>query len=177
MTRAALELDFIRPRRRGRALGVAVLSVALVLAGGLVFKYREAQQRLHELDAVEALVSAARPAPALPRERLEGEIKAAQATVRQLALPWGQLIDSLERAAIKEVALLHIQPDAQSRVLRLTAEARREERMLEYLRRLGATGSFAEVHLVSHQIREDDPLRPIQFSLQASFREPPARRK
>jgi hypothetical protein len=42
--------------------------------------------------------------------------------------------------------------------------------MLEYLRRVGAARGFSEVHLLSHQVREDDPARPIQFSLQASFR-------
>jgi Tfp pilus assembly protein PilN len=170
--RPRLQLDFVVPRRRGRLAGVVVLSVSLVLAGGLVFKHREAQQRLHELDSVEALLNTARPVRAIPRERLEGEVKGAQATVRQLALPWAQLIDSLERAATKEVSVLHIQPDAQNRVLRLTAEARAQDMMLEYLRRLGTSGSFAEVHLISHQVREDDPMRPIQFSVQASFRSP-----
>ncbi|HEV3008680.1 MAG TPA: PilN domain-containing protein [Burkholderiales bacterium] len=170
MSRSPLQLDFVAPRKRPRLLGIAVLTFALTVAGALVLKHREAQQRLHALDAVESLLSGARPAPVIPRERLEGEMKSAQATVRQLALPWAQLIDSLERAATKEVAVLHIQPDAQSRVLRVTAETRREERMLEYLRRLGATGNFVEVHLVSHQVREDDPQRPIQFSVQASFR-------
>lgn len=170
MSRNPLQLDFVVPRRRGRLVGLIVLSISLAVAGGLVFKFKQTQERLHELAAAEALLSGARPAPAIPRERLEGEMKIAQATVRQLAIPWAQLIDSLERAAVKEVAVLNIQPDAQSRVLRVTAEARAEGLMLEYLRRLGATGSFSEVHLVSHQVREDDSLRPIQFSVQASFR-------
>ena len=43
------------------------------------------------------------------------ELKSAQATVRQLALPWAQLIDALERAATREVAVLQLQPDAQQR--------------------------------------------------------------
>jgi hypothetical protein len=168
--RPALQLDFVVPRRRGRAAGFAVLAIALLLAGGLVLKHRETQQRLHELEAAAALLSAPRPALAIPRDKLDGELKNAQATVRQLALPWAQLIDSLERASMKDVALLNIQPDAQARVLRVTAEARREELMLQYLRRLSSTGNFAEVHLVSHQVREDDPQRPIQFSVQARFR-------
>jgi hypothetical protein len=166
--RPALQLDFVAPRRKGRSLGVAVLVLALVLAGHLVVKFHETQQRLQSLEAAEALLGGPRPARAAPREKLDEQMKSAQAIVRQLALPWPQLVDSLERASMKEVAVLHIQPDAQSRVLRVTAEARREELMLEYLRRLG--GSFAEVHLLSHQVREDDPRRPIQFSVQASFR-------
>ena len=36
----------------------------------------------------------------------------------------------------------------------------------------GAKG-LSEVHLVSHQVREDDPRRPLQFSLQVSFRGAP----
>jgi len=52
----------------------------------------------------------------------------------------------------------------------VTAAAAQERAMLEYLRRLGS--GFAEVHLLSHQIREDEPQRPIQFSVQASFRAP-----
>ena len=169
--RARLQLDFVAPRRRRRLAGIVVLAAALGLAAQLVLQYRDTQDRLAQLEAVEAMVSAPRPARALPRERLEAEMKAAQATVRQLALPWSQLIDSLERSAMREVSVLHVQPDAQQRLLRVTAETRGEELMLEYLRRVGASG-FAEAHLVSHQVREDDPQRPLQFSLQASFRKP-----
>jgi len=74
---------------------------------------------------------------------------------------------------MREVSVLHVQPDAQQRLLRITAEARGEAQMLEYLRRVGAVGGLSEVHLVSHQVREDAPLRPLQFSLQASFRSAP----
>ena len=173
MTRKALQLDFVAPRRRSRLAGSLVLSASLVLAGGLVFKYGETRQRLYHLESAEALVGGARPARAIPRERLDAELTSAQAAVRQLTLPWAQLIDSLERAATPEVAVLHIQPDAQNRVLRVSAEARREGPMLEYLRRLEGTGSFHEVHLVSHQVREEAAGRPIQFAVQASFKGKP----
>jgi hypothetical protein len=171
MTRAPLELDFVVAPRRPRAVGLAVLVIAFTVTGALVQKYMNAQQRLQQLEAAESLVRTS-PAPrAVPRERLDEQLKGAQATVRQLALPWAELIDSLERSATREVSVLNIQPDAQQRLMRVTAEARGEAQMLEYLRRVGHTGGFSEVHLVSHQVREDDPQRPIQFSLQASFRE------
>ena len=173
MRRAPLQLDFVAPRRRARLAGIVVLAGALGIAGQLVWQYRATQEKLQQLEASQSLLGAPRPALTVPRERLDVEMKSAQATVRQLSLPWPQLIDSLERAAMKGVAVLHVQPDAQSRLLRVTANAQREELMLEYLRRLGATGSFADVHLVSHQVREDDPRRPLQFSLQVSFRSSP----
>jgi len=170
MTRAPLELDFIVAPRHPRLAGIVVLAIALGSAGFLAFKYQTAQQRLQRLEASDSLLRTS-PAPrAVPRERLDEQVKSAQAVVRQLALPWAELIDSLERSAMRDVSVLHVQPDAQQRLMRVTAEARGEAQMLEYLRRVGAARGFSEVHLLSHQVREDDPARPIQFSLQASFR-------
>lgn len=173
MTRPALQLDFQASRKRRHLAGIVVLAAAVFCGGHLVSRYLAAQDKLGRLEAVEGLLAAARPAQPAPRERAEERMKNARATARQLALPWPELIESLERSAMKEIALLHIQPDAQQRLLRLTAEARSQELMMEYLRRLNDAGGFAEVHLLSHQVREEDPLRPIQFSLQASFRSAP----
>lgn len=170
MRRAPLELDFVAAPRRARLAGLVVLAIALVTTGFLAFRYQSAQERLQRLEASDSLLRAS-PAPrVVPRERLDEQVKGAQAVVRQLALPWAELIDSLERSATREVSVLHVQPDAQQRLMRVTAEARGEAQMLEYLRRVSAARSFSEVHLLSHQVREDDPARPIQFSLQASFR-------
>jgi Tfp pilus assembly protein PilN len=107
---------------------------------------------------------------ALPKERLEAETKSAEAVVRELTLPWAGLIRSLEEAAMRDVAILQLQPDAHQRVLKLTAEARSQEAMFQYLRRLAAAKSLGEAHLVSHQVQRDDPQRPIQFSVQATLR-------
>jgi hypothetical protein len=173
MKRPPLELDFVAAPRRPRLAGLLVMVAALGVAGTLVHKHQAAQERLQHLEAAESLLSSARAPRAVPRERLEEQLKNAQATVRQLALPWAELIDALERSAMREVSVLHIQPEAQTRLVRVTAEARGQPQMLEYLRRVSAAGRFSEVHLLSHQVREDDPQRPIQFSLQASFRAAP----
>lgn len=173
MRRAALELDFVAAPRRRRLAGIVVLALALAAAGTLASRHRDTQQRLQQLEAAEGLLNASPSPRAAPRERLDEQVKGAQAIVRQLALPWAELIDSLERSAMREVSVLHVQPDAQQRLLRVTAEARGEAQMLEYLRRVSAVGGFTEVHLLSHQVREEAPLRPLQFSLQASFRAGP----
>jgi len=93
--------------------------------------------------------------------------------VRQLALPWGTLVLAIEQAATRDVALLQLQPDADSRLVKLTAEARNREAMFDYVRRLGAAPGLGEVHVVSHQVQRDDPRRPVQFSVQASMKAAP----
>lgn len=173
MRRAPLELDFVAPPRHLAAAGWLVLVAALLVATDQVGRYRDALEGRQRLEAMQALLAAGRPPAALPRERLDEQWKQAQAVLRQLALPWARLIESLESAAVPGVALLQIQPDAQQALLRVTAEARAQEPMLDYVRRLEATRAFSGVHLLSHQVQLDDPRQPIQFALQASFRGPP----
>jgi Tfp pilus assembly protein PilN len=150
---------------------VLVLAGALAVAGELTMRYREAQLELSRLEAQRGLLPAERrPARTLPKEELDAQVKAAEAVVRQLALPWAALIQAIEQAATRDVALLQLQPDAEGRLLRLTAEARHREAMFAYLRRLAAAEALSDVHIVSHQVQREDPQRPIQFSVQASLR-------
>ena len=166
-----LELDFIAPPRWSLWPGVLLLSGSLAVAGVLGLHYRNIQVELERLQTAGSLVSAERrPGRVLPKERLEEAVKNAETVVRQLTLPWASLAESVESAATNDVAILQLQPDAQQRLLRLTAEARHQDAMLEYLRRLAAAPVLADVHVVSHQVQHEDPQRPIQFAVQASFR-------
>jgi hypothetical protein len=173
MSWPALELDFVaRPRRRPLA-GFVLLAAALALTGGQVSRYADTLRQLERLKAAQVLLGDARPAPAIPRQRLDEQVKQAQAVLRQLALPWSQMVESLESAAMPGVAVLQVQPDAQQRVLRVTAETQTQEAMLDYLRRVGAARTFGDVHLVSHQVHLEDARQPIQFALQATLKSTP----
>ena len=166
-----LELDYLAPPRRAVWPGIVVLALSLALGAWLFERYREARLELVKLETESGLMSPERrPARALPRERLDAETKAAEAVVRQLTVPWAALVGALEKASMRDVALLQLQPDADQRRLRLTAEARDREAMFSYLRRLEAAPALAEVVLVSHQVQQDDPQRPIQFSVQAMLK-------
>src|SRR5204862_4926978 len=111
-----------------------------------------------------------RPLAAVPKERLEAEVKSAESVVRQLALPWASMVQALEKSATREVAILQLQPDAETRSVKLTAEARTREAMFEYVRRLESSPTLGDVHVVSHQVQREDPQHPLQFSIQASLR-------
>ena len=170
----AVELDYIAPRRRPIWLGALTLGVALGLAGVLFVQYRDTHLQLARLQAEAGLLGGERrPARTISKERLEEEVKAAEIVVRSLTLPWAALVETLERAATRDVALLQLQPDAQNRVLRLTLEARSREAMFDYTRRLGSSGLLADAHILSHQVLTDNPQRPVQFAVQAQLRDPP----
>ena len=148
-----------------------MLTVSLALAAWLSERYLDARVEVARLETQSGLVPPERPAKPIPRERIEEEARNAEAVVRQLTLPWAALIGTIEQAATREVAILQLQPDAETRLLRLTAETRHREAMFDFVRRLGAAQGLADVHLVSHQVQREDPQRPVQFSIQASIRE------
>jgi Tfp pilus assembly protein PilN len=170
MTPRRLELDYVAAPRRSPWLGVAVLAVALATAGHLGLRH---QTLRHDIAAA-TLANGMRDADSLPlrtvsKEKLDEEIKTVEAAVRQLTLPWTDIVQAVEASAMREVGILNMQPDPQQRVLRLTAEAKTREAMVEYVRRMSQTKIFSEVYLVNHHVQTEDPSRPIQFAVQASF--------
>jgi hypothetical protein len=170
MTLRRLELDYIAAPRRKRWLGYALLAVSLVVAADLVLRYRDAQIELDRTETAKGLLSTERGAPkAIPKQRLDEQVKNAEAVVRQLTLPWAAIIHTIEEVATDDVAILQLQPEAQQRLLRITAEARDQESMLAEVRRRAGAKTLFNVHLVNHRVQLDDPQRPIQFSVQARF--------
>jgi len=169
MTPLPLELDYVSAPRRLPWPGLAVLAVALVTAVALAWHYRDVQGKLAFLQASLGLQGAARPPRQENTARLESEERQLGLVVRQLTLPWAQMVDALERASGGDVAMLQLQPDVQQRVLRVTAEAKDTQAMIDYLRRLGESKAFTDVHLVSHRIQADEPTHPVQFVAQGLF--------
>ena len=162
-----LELDHAAPRRRARWPGFALLGISLAIAAHLGSSYRDTASALRN---VPAAVQAPAPRPA-PSKTADAEDKVARAAMRQLALPWAGLIRALEDSATPDVALLQLQPEAQQQVLRVTAEARSAVAMFRYLKGLSGAKGLSEIHLVTHEVAQDDPQRPVRFAVQASFRE------
>lgn len=166
-----LQLDHLAPVRHPRWPGYALLAVSLVVAADMTQRYREAQDEAERYAETQGLLNVKRPAAAkVPKQHAEEQAKEMDAVMRQLTLPWGSLIETIERVGSRDVAILQLQPEAQQRVLRITGEARSQDAMVDYLKRLAEARGFAQVHLLSHQVQQDEPNRPVQFAAQASFR-------
>ena len=171
MSRSQLELDFVAPPRRPLWIGLLLLAVAMAIGGDMALRLRDARQELRRIETTQSLLNTDRtPAKPIPVERLDEHVKATETIVRQLALPWATLIETLENAGTKDVAVLQVQPDALQRQLRVTAEARNQGAMWQYVNNLAAAKTLEDVHLLSHQVQLEDPQKPLQFSVLATFR-------
>lgn len=160
-----LELDHAAPRRRRRWPGLVLLALSLGVAAELASRYQETVARLQEAPVAVPVVT-----KAIPSKTYDAEDRIARAAIRQLALPWARLIRALEDSATPQVALLQVQPEAQQQVLRVTAEARDAAAMFKYLRALAGAKGLSEIHLVTHEVAQDDAQHPVRFAAQASFR-------
>ncbi len=86
--------------------------------------------------------------------------------VRDLSVPWPELMTTFEAAARSNVALLAVEPAAHRNELRFAGEAKSSDAMLDYLDALRGE-TLREVTLLSHQVQAQTPGTPIRFQAQA----------
>lgn len=101
---------------------------------------------------------------------LQRDVRFAEQVVQRLSLPWDELFAAIESASGDRIALLGVEPDSQRGEVRLTGEAADYKALLAYLGRLSQPGRLSGVHLVRHEIKADDPQRPLTFIVAAGWR-------
>lgn len=107
-------------------------------------------------------------------EETRRELDNARQILTQLALPWEPLFGAIEAALTRDTALLAIEPDAAKGMVRLSGEARNYPAILVLMRRLeqpvaGHGVVLSGVHLLSHDVRDDVPERPLRYTVSASW--------
>jgi Tfp pilus assembly protein PilN len=171
---AALELDYARrlygDERTGRR--VLVLALVALVALGAYLGYVNAQIDKHRGEAslieqsLRRQTGQVRP---LGARELEAQLASARAVMRRLSLPWDALFRAIESADAKTVALLTIQPNAERRTLAISGEAKAFEHVLDYIRQLERSDPLVNVHLTNHKIEQQDPQKPVRFTLVADW--------
>jgi len=173
-----LSLDYSREHTPAVGLTrAALLGVGLGLLAVSSFVYVQRWQELAGLraQADELRLMAKRSGGALrarpgDSREIEAEVRRANAVLEQLNLPWLDLLDAIEATRGEKVALLSIQPDSRQRTVRIAAEAKTVADALEYVRRLGAHPRFGGVHLLNHEIVQQDAQKPVRVQLVAGWR-------
>lgn len=114
-----------------------------------------------------------RKTPRTPLARItqetQQEIKLATEVLQQINLPWEPLFDSLEYAVSKEIALLSVQPNVANRVIRISGEARNLVALTDFVEAMEREEIFENAHLLTYKVKQENPYRPIAFSLTTSW--------
>ena len=167
-----LELDFAGRRRPGRWIGVALLLVAGIATAKLLHVHSAATGEAGVLEAriaqMERRGGAGDRADAIP-ETTQREIRQANEVIGQIALPWERLFKAVEAAAGNKVALLGITPDSRSGTVEVSGECADLATVFDYVARLDRQDSLGHVYLLNHQVNAQDPLRPVRFTVSASW--------
>lgn len=174
-----LDIDFGWGRRSSAQIAGIVLLVAAV-AGVAVetwtwFGLRaEADSWQADRRRLDRMASAPRTKDSPEnRERLHAELRLANRVIDKLDTPWDALFGTVETHAGEQAILLAVEPDAERREVRLVGEAKDAAAMLDYLRDMRRAPALANVHLTGHQVNTQDPQRPVRFTIDARWVEPP----
>ncbi|NUT79030.1 PilN domain-containing protein [Pseudomonas sp. C1C7] len=174
----ALMLDF-QPRSRSTPLGWSLLGVGVVLALTCMVVQQhlsgEAEQQQGHLQTTQRVLSGdtgtgskVSLSPAETREQAQNLAEMRKVS-QQLRRPWERLFSTLEAMPRENVALLSLTPDARKGQVRISAEARDLEAMLDFHQRLEATDELSDVSLLSHEIVTNVPEQPVRFNLSATW--------
>ena len=151
--------------------GAAVVAQLAVQSGDLRSRIQEAEQKLTRLEkeGQRRLQQAGQPTQAADSAAMQLEVSQANEILHQLSRPWNGLFKAIESSNEKEIALLSVQPDMQRRVLRLGGEAKSFDALLAYVGRLEKNEGLSKVFVTQHEIRNQDPEKPVRFTLVASW--------
>lgn len=167
---APMRLDFAATESGASWSGLLMLMLGLAAAGLIVGDYQQLLASAERIEAELGRLSTPRRS-AEPRDaRKQGEAVARSNEVaHELSRRWDRVFLALESAKAPDVALLAIEPDPRKGVLRVTAEAKSKNAMLDYVDRLQAAEPLQRVMLESHEVLSQVPEKPVRFVVTASW--------
>ena len=86
--------------------------------------------------------------------------------------PMGCVFNGIESVSKKNVAILSIEPDVQTGLLRIEGEAKDYASALTLVAKLRTTKPFSDVFLLRHEIKRDDPQHPVNFTVSMQWVKP-----
>lgn len=162
-----VNIDFSQRRRGPGAFALVLLISALVITADAVWQFSQSIQQHRQL---QASIAGVRLKAKQPRAVLSAkQVEAINRAVLQLNMPWERLLSAVETRLSDSIALLGLEPDAGVQVLRIQAEARTADDMLEFVYQLAHEDMFATVHLVRHEVNQSDVNKPFGFTVEAQW--------
>lgn len=164
-----LELNFQQPPDRPRrAAGwlLFVTGLALLIEVGVSYDrlQRDRAKMNHEIVASRLNLDTSHK-ESVDTHFEDKDFEVAQQILGRLATPWDAFFVGLESVDNAKVAILSMQPDLQTGLLKIEGEAKDYAAVLTLVAQLRVTKPFSEVFLSHHEIKRDDPQHPVGFTL------------
>lgn len=99
------------------------------------------------------------------------EVKNANEVLRRLTVPWESLFHALESSGNQNITLLAIEPDIEKQQVKIKGEAKDFNALINYITHLQGQEVFGSVYLQNHDVQQQDPDKPVRFSLLAAWQE------
>jgi hypothetical protein len=165
-----MELDFAATDGGVSSSGLVALVFGVALAAQTVLHHQETLEHVARLQAELGAASAPRRAGDARETRRQGEaIVRANEVAHELARRWDRVFLAIESASARDVALLAIEPDPRKGLVRVTAEAKGKNAMLDYVARLQAAQPLQRVMLEQHEVLSQVPEKPVRFVVSAAW--------
>ncbi len=153
-------------------IGAALALLALVVMSYFFKQYEHAQYTLTQTQATLASLAPQHKPVAVKtvlETASEPELKLAKTIVAQLSTPWNPLLNTIEQSNMQNIALLSIEPSRKKQQLLLTGQAKNIASAVQYIKQLETTDSLSQVYLLKHSIDQNDPYKPVGFTIMAKW--------
>jgi len=161
-------------------IGVSLMGLVLIVLIPIIIYFVHLQTKVNDLqlklehaavkDASQAVVERT---SAIGKVDIAQEIKNANDVLHHLSVPWDELFKAVESSSGSHVTLLALEPDFDKKQVKISGEADSYKTIMKYITELEGHDVLGAVYLQNHDIRQDDPDKPVRFSLLANWYEKP----
>ncbi len=146
------------------------LLLTIVVARADLIQNRRLEAMRADLNRIEARRHPELADPVVHDPAIERQIKRASSVLDDLELPWEPLFAAVEGAGPTGLGLLGLAPDAPTKALHITGQARTLDDVLRYIDRLNQQPLLQEVHLISYAQVQHNAEPAIQFTIGAKWK-------
>ena len=166
-----VRIDFSGTRPAPSGWGLVLFAIGIAACTAATWRLSELSVRearaVADVDRARTRMTIRQPVEPARTSLPETQVTAINSAITQLNLPWLALFESLENVKPKNIVLLSLEPDGKKRVLRILAEAKQADDMLDFVRLLRAQPQFSDAVLLKHDTNLQDPNRPLRFLVEA----------
>lgn len=174
MTKLRLDYQHNPPFPLPGAALLGLASIILILTGtyyaNLGDRVATSEAKVEQVGGRNAARPSARLAGRSSAELVQ-EVNNANEVLRRLTVPWESLFHALESSGNQNITLLGIEPDIEKQQVKIKGEAKDFNALINYITHLQGQEVFGSVYLQNHDVQQQDPDKPVRFSLLAAWQE------